>query len=455
MIFFPGLSCKKFLDVQLDKSKLESSAVFATDVNANGAVTGIYFQMLDWGSFSGGAYASVTGLTALSSDEMRSYANSADYLTFYTNSLINVNYYVQTLWTTPYQVIYSANAVIEGLAASKGVTADTKKQLESEARFIRAFCHFYLVNLFGEVPVITTTDYNKNAGVSRQTVDEVYAQILEDLQFAYDNISEGYYLTDERVRANKATVSAMLARVWLYRKDWAKAASYATEVINKNTVYQLENNPDSVFLAPSREAIWQLRPSQPGYNTGEGLYMVLTGNPANSSFGNSAFTPQLLNAYEAGDKRRQHWVGVFTDTTVTPHKDFYFSYKYKLANAPLKEYSAIFRLAEVLLIRAEARAMLNDVSGAQDDIDAIRHRAGLGNTTAADQASLLTAIEQERKVELAVEWGHRWLDLKRWDKVDAALAPLKTGWRKEDALYPVPFQELKKDPHLLPQNPGY
>ncbi|HEY4197438.1 MAG TPA: RagB/SusD family nutrient uptake outer membrane protein, partial [Mucilaginibacter sp.] len=118
-----------------------------------------------------------------------------------------------------------------------------------------------------------------------------------------------------------------------------------------------------------------------------------------------------------------------------------------------------FRLAEQYLIRAEARSQEGNVSGAQSDLNVIRNRAGLANTTASTQTTLLTAILHERQVEMFTEWGHRWLDLKRTGTVDAVMSlvlPAKGGggWNPNMALMPLPLGDLQADQNLT-QNPGY
>jgi hypothetical protein len=144
-------------------------------------------------------------------------------------------------------------------------------------------------------------------------------------------------------------------------------------------------------------------------------------------------------------------VDVYAGTT------YYFPYKYKIRTGytPLNEYYTVLRLAEQYLIRAEARVYINDFAGAKADINTIRTRAGLSNTSASDKASLLLAIEQERRIELFVEWGHRWLDLKRTGRASAILAPLKgADWQSTDILWPIPQSQINTNPSLI-QNPGY
>jgi len=133
-----------------------------------------------------------------------------------------------------------------------------------------------------------------------------------------------------------------------------------------------------------------------------------------------------------------------------------YPYKYKsLTSGANAEYYTVLRLAEQYLIRAEARAQQNNIGGAQSDVSIIRNRAGLANTTANTQAALLLAIEQERWVELNCEWGHRWFDLKRTNRVNTVIGALKPAtWKSTAALYPIPSAEIGKNANLL-QNPGY
>ena len=113
------------------------------------------------------------------------------------------------------------------------------------------------------------------------------------------------------------------------------------------------------------------------------------------------------------------------------------------------------------MIRAEARAQIGNISGAQSDLNTVRNRAGLADTPAGDQASLLAAILDERRHELFSEWGHRWFDLKRTGKIDEVMSlvtPIKSGgvttWHSYQQLYPLPLSELQRAPNLV-QNSGY
>jgi hypothetical protein len=216
-----------------------------------------------------------------------------------------------------------------------------------------------------------------------------------------------------------------------------------------------------VFLANSSEAIWQFQSVYPGANTWDAQYFVLTSAPG-KGLTNVALSSNLLNAFEAGDLRRPNWVGAYTKDSVTY---YYYPYKYKLwildATKPASEYTMVLRLAEQYLIRAESRAQLGNVQGAQSDLNVIRTRAGLPNTIANDEASLLTAILHEDQVELFTEWGHRWFDLARTNNINTVMGQpgnicqAKGGtWDPDWILMPIPLSEIQINPNLT-QNPGY
>jgi starch-binding outer membrane protein, SusD/RagB family len=449
LFFTSFLSCKKFVEIGPPPTELVSQNVFINDASATGAMLGTYSAMMASIGFASGDAYSITQDAGLSADEFINYNTDPNQEAFYRNNLTASNgTVVNNLWNEGYKYIYSSNAVLEGLNSSTGITDSTKKQLEGEAKFLRAFCHFYLVNLFGDVPLVLTTDYKTNSVASRTAASTVYAQIILDLKDAQALLSPDFRFSNgERIRPTQWAATALLARVYLYQQDWADAETQATGVISQAGLFSLDSDLNSVFLKNSSEAIWQLMPVLAGYNTNEGNKFILTEAPIYVTL-----TSQLANGFEIGDKRRNHWV----DSIQTNGQTYYFAYKYKVkAASDLTEYSMVLRLAEQWLIRAEARAEQGNVSGAEDDLNVIRTRAGLPNTTANDKASLLTAILHERQVELFSEWGHRWLDLKRTRLADQVLGSVKApGWQSTDTLYPIPKLDITNDPNLT-QNPGY
>lgn len=446
-------ACKEFVEVPLPPTETYPPDVFSSDLTATAAVTAIYGNMINGNGWASGNTQSITFLSGLSADELENYSSGSVPREFYENAInINNTAVDKSFWGQAYKYIYAANAILEGLDRSSGVSSPTKKQLQGEALFVRAFCHFYLVNLFGDAPYLNSTDYKANIVKFRTPKAEVYKYIIKDLVAAQDKL-DSTYKTLERVRPNKWAATAFLARVYLYTGNWAAAANQATRVIDQSSVYGLDSL-NGVFLKNSKEAIWQLMPNNTeGFNTWEGKNFILNTAPATGESNSAILSTHLLQAFESGDLRRSSWV----DSVVTTAGNvYYFPSKYKVQRgAELKEYSMVLRLAELYLIRAEAYARLGNVTGARIDLDLIRQRAGLPGTTAGAGTTLLKALARERQVELFTEWGHRWFDLKRTDEANDILLTIKaSGWQPTDVLYPIPQNERALNLNLT-QNPGY
>jgi len=446
---------------------LSAGNVYTTDATAAAVLTDMYAEMSAQNTFlANQSISSISLFVSLGADELVLwYLNSQNLTGYYRNDLLpssQPNY-----WNAIYPQIYASNSAIAGLSASTQLTPALKRQLLGEARFIRAFCYFYLVNMFGDVPLVLDLDYKVNALLPRAPVAQVYQQVISDLQAAQELLNV-YYLqgdaltaypagSEERVRPTQWAATALLARVYLYTGDYVNAATEASKVIDHSTLYNL-GPLDQSFLKNNPEAIWQLQPvrNEAGSNTGEGRLFVLPAGGPNNSEHPVYLSQQVVHSFETGDQRKTNWV----DSVIADGHTYYYPYKYKIGNvaAPTQEYPTILRLAEQYLIRAEARAAQNDIAGAQNDLNIIRSRAGLPHTTASDKTTLLNAILQERRVELFTEWGHRWFDLKRIGQLDAvmqAVSPLKgSSWKPYQALYPIPQEDLNRDPNLV-QNPGY
>jgi hypothetical protein len=442
-------SCNSFLEVDLPKNLVVRNEVFRNDVSAESAVKGIYVNMLDAMSFACGSDKSVVALAGLSADELDNYYNANDYISFEENDLRSNDSYVLALWNSMYKSIYDANAVIEGLSSSTGVSEGARNQLIGEALFIRAFAHFYLVNFFGDCPIVTATDYRLNSVVSRSDKNVVYNQIIDDLIKA-KGLLESNYAISERVRPNKGAATALLARVYLYTKDWIKAEIESSSVIDDSSIYKISDDLSGVFLINSEEAIWQLSfPANSYISTYEGAYFILE---SEYDLYYNTLRDDFLNSFEAGDQRLDSWVGTFVFNSDT----IYFPYKYKIkSGGATSEYSMVLRLAEQYLIRAEARFHLAKNFEGCKDLNVIRRRAGLDDVLVTNEAMLLLAVERERKTELFAEWGHRWLDLKRTDRASQVLGIIKDSWDDTDVLYPIPQMERDKNLNLRPQNLGY
>jgi hypothetical protein len=439
-------SCRKFVDIEPSGPILTGSKVFSSDASAEAAVLGMYNHMMSppLGVTNGGAtlYA---GLTA---DELNTTGTDAELQAFATNSITPVsNLGLSRLWTHNYINIYHANAVLEGLGRSPALTPQLSSRLKGEALLVRALHHFFLASFFGDVPMVSSTDPVVNSSLLRTPVAEVYRQVIADLREARSLLPEAYY-TAGRNRPNRWTAAALLARVYLYTEDWQKADEEASAVIGSG-LYGLEPL-SKVFLAASNEAVWQLSPVSSTINTAEGNIFIPASATTKPAY---IITSSLLNAFDPADKRKQEWLRANT----IGGQSFYYPFKYKVktGGVPHAEHYMVLRLAELYLIRAEARAHGNDLPGARSDLDLVRTRAGLPPVNASSQASLLAAIEQERRVELFAEWGHRWFDLIRTQRADAVLGTEKSPWwQPHDKLYPILHEDILRNP-LLTQNPGY
>ena len=440
--------CRKLLQVPTPQDEISAGEVFSSDSNALSALSGMYIQIMNnpQSLLNGG----MTLYGGLSSDELNNTVANPSIDAFRTDSLTAANLLCSNLYTGAYNTIYTANSMLVGLQGASGVSADMRSEMQGEAEFVRALVYFYLVNLYGKVPLVITTDFTVSSVQPRAPVADVYSQIVADLRDAEGRLSVPYISASAypgaRTRPNQAAATALLARVWLYEGQW-DSAELAADIVIANPLYQLVTDLNQVFLASSPEAIWQLQPVYGNLATAEGNLFI----PRNGAKPGYSLTPELLASWEPGDLRRAAW----TDSVVN-EAAYVYPYKYKEAsnNPPNSEYEIVLRLAEMYLIRAEARVRQGNTVGAAGDLNIVRQRAGLAPTVATDEASLLTAILHEWQIEFFAEWGHRWLDLKRTGEATMVLGAEKPGWDSTAALYPIPANELTENPTLV-QNPGY
>jgi len=451
--------CEKYLNIPIPTGQIAGDAIWSSNATAGSVLSGIYTNMVTGAYASGSSGTGYT--TSLYADELANInPSNTGIQAYYTNQLISSNV---PIWTPVYKDIYSTNAAIQGLTGSTA-TLTNKNQYLGEAYFCRAWLYFNLVNLFGDVPLTLTTDYKINNGMSRTPQAQVNALIISDLKNAESLLATDYrdangVVTAVKARPNKLAAQALLARVYLYQKQWADAEAKANAVIG-NTSLKL-TLPAQTFLAASTETIWGLTPVGTGFVSDWGIYnngmpsTIPAGKTITSYGPNVVLSNSALAAFESNDARFINWVRQTVDPST--NQTYNFPNKYK-SNTNGVESLVILRLAEQYLIRAEARAMQNNVQGAQADINVIRTRANLGATTATDQTSLLAAIVKERRDELFSEQGMRFFDLKRTGTIDAvmnAVAPSKGAvWNPQLAVWPVPNSEILADPNLK-QNPGY
>ncbi|MBT1711942.1 RagB/SusD family nutrient uptake outer membrane protein [Fulvivirgaceae bacterium PWU5] len=443
---FATTSCRDFVDVDLRGSLITTDVVFSDDNTATAAMTGVYYEMAT-NTIAIGELNSMSRLAGLSSDELVDTKVRAVTSEFEHNSIRSDNPDVLKLWNSLFKVIYEANAMMEGLDRSSNVSDATKRQLLGEAKFIRAFCNFYLLNFFSDIPLILTTDYRNNSSVVRKSKTEIYNQIVDDLKLAKELLGKDY-VTSERIRPNSSAASALLAKVYLFLEQWDMADEESTSVISSE-LYAIVYDMPGIFVKESQEAIWQIAPLDNVSNTDEAAYYVITNAPKSL-----ILRKELAKDFEETDLRLLNWIGRFInngDTVYYPHK-----YHVQETGTPANEYSIVLRLSEQYLIRAEARAMQGDRKNAIDDLNIVRERAGIElvdrDDTLVDVPEL---IGMERRLELFTEWGNRWFDLNRTEQTVDVLSDLKEDITEDDALYPIPQVERDRNPALEPQNSGY
>lgn len=469
-------SCKKFLEVDTPITKVSTESAFNDDASATAVLTGIYAQLIN-GPISGHTLVATSYYEELSADNLvlKDIPAHAFLAGFYRNELEPTYSSTgnQQYWTSTYKLIYTINSSIIGLSGNEKMSKHVAERLLGEAYFLRAFCYFYLVNLYGEVPLILSTEYVQNSTVARSSVSNVYNQIVDDLNKAESLLDNRYLGTDitkttlERVRPNLAAVNALQARVQLYLKNYDAAEIAAEKVISQSETYSF-TDLNRTFVKNSTETIWALQPVQNNYNTPEAyVYLLPADGP---DYDRTVYmSNSLVDDFEPGDDRRNKWVAEVEIGT-----DIYrYPAKYKVGqvfgSTTFDEYSIVLRLAEQYLIRAEARNEQGNVSGAISDLNALRTRSRASKTDKVpnplpnlgsdlSQIQLRALIQKERRVELFAEWGHRWFDLKRSGNLDATMTEaekFKGGkWESYKTLYPIPVSDILLNSKIS-QNSGY
>jgi hypothetical protein len=456
--------CKKFVETDVPIDSITTASAFDSEAKILSAVRSMYFNMVRSTNYGFGGAMSVG--PGVSSDELQSNSPTLAYYEFSTNTITPKNTGLDYYWGALYNTIYLANLSIINIPNSEAITEAAKKQYVAEAKFIRAACYFYLTNLFGELPLAVSTDYRVNAVLTKSPMAEVYDLIIADLRDAEQNLSETYpgaTTSFPRIRANRFAAKALLSRVFLYQENWADAEALTTEVINAKgaggaNLYGIENNLANTFLLASKEVILHLVQGGTSLGTWDAWAFVPAATNTIPAF---TFTDGFLSNFPTVaplDLRRTSWIASNTVGSGATAKIYYYPAKYKIRSGTgttKTEALAFLRLAEVYLTRAEARAKLNKISMAIEDLDVVRKRAGLAVATppATTQPAMLTLIARERNLELFAELGHRWFDLKRRGEADDQLKN-KPNWRPEAKLFPLPSDEIRNN-RRLKQNNGY
>lgn len=439
-------ACSSVLDVP-PTSAVPSDIAIADAIGARAALAGSYAALQ-----AGGSYGHrIVDWTELLSDNMRFTGTFDDYADADAHILRSDNNTATLIWNAQYDGINRANQILKHVPDIADLSDDEKADILGQAYFLRALQYHNLVKLWGGVPLRLepVTSAAEAGTITRATAPEVYTQILADLANAETMIGN----TNTR-QATVGGAYAIEARVRLYQGDYAGAEAAAAKV--ESMGYSLATTYASLFDAT-------------GNNTPEDIFRV-TFTPTQAQLvGFYYLTKPLGGRYEvapdpsillAYDPNSGGVFSVGTPPVVTYHptdaRGIYNisrqgsrTYAAKFRNPSGDEDLHVIRLAEVILIRAEALAHLGRLPEAVAEYNRLRVRAGVATdgVVGLTQAGVLAAIAKERRLELAFE-GDRWADMVRTGEALAQGVPVT------QTLLPIPQGELDTAPGLT-QNPGY
>ncbi|WP_334056070.1 RagB/SusD family nutrient uptake outer membrane protein [Polaribacter sp. P097] len=347
------------------------------------------------------------------------------------------------LYTAMYKSILSANNVIENSEDATEI---------AEAKFLRALSYYKLVKSFGAVTVNldASPSLTDTSILARVPAMDVYSNVVvPDLNDAISGLST----TITNGRASRYAAQALLGKVYAAMGNYASAATNLGAVVNgaSGAGIALEANFSDIFGFENEgnsEIIYATQISSSivdEYGFGSDFWNWFVGDDSKADF---PVDSDLVAAFDASDAtgatdlRRAVTLDAAGTTAIKFPKDG--------GNGGEHDWIEI-RLGDVILLYAEALNENGDPTGAATQLNKIRNRAGLANTTASTQAELRTAILNERRLELAFE-GHRWDDLVRTNTVDAEMG---TTVNSNYYLFPIPISEILATGGVITQNAGY
>jgi hypothetical protein len=451
-------SCKSVLEPFDDAVQEASKLNTARDINA--AIIGLY-DIMQADSYYGGNYITISDVMG---GNISLKSAHPDWQYFAMHQVPTNNTLVLNIWNNLYKGINSANYIIEAAANVKNANEFNSNAAIAEARCLRALFYFDLLRYFGGSP----QGYNKPGGAGvplwisptkvlkdaapkpRATEAEVYSQIISDLDFAMTNLPA--FSVSGKV--NNTTAIGIKARVQLYRGAWEDAESLATQATASAASLPMAGLSDTYANLWQQknqkpESIWELQFSAEDPNTiVKFFYPTFWQGTYLGGMDLFNVSDNLKQAHEAGDIR----MGVNAANSIPPvNAALPDGLTLKYTGIKGDDNVMLLRMAELYLIRAEARLRKAspDLNGAIADINLIRSRAKLPNTTASSVDDLATAIEKERRIELAFE-GDIWFDLRRNNKLSTVGLT-----QPEKALLPIPQLEVENSGGIVKQNAGY
>ena len=438
-------ACEDLIDMGYPSNQLGTPQVFEDVQTANAALAYLHSLVGDRSIMAGGSFTGMGTLGGVYTDELDCYyPDQNGTLDIYLTQLQETNTAIASVWSNSYQQIYYANAVIYGVEQSATLSGDDKNRIRGEALLVRSLIYFYLQQLFGDIPYTTSLDYEYNRTIAKTESPALLTQLEKDVTDAAALLEDDYRDT-ERIYPNRKAAQLLLARICLLQEEWLLAEETARTIL-QSPLYQYETDINEVFHKSGSHILWQLKPQNSGDATSEANHYYFV----NSAPHNFALTQDLMDAFAGNDLRKQAWIA----TVTVNGQSWYRPYKYKNRENNTNEYSIMFRLEEVYFIMAEALARQNKVDEAIPYLNASRQRAGLAPFISLPEEEFYNELLAEKRREFFTESGHRFLDLKRWGRLDE-LSALKPGWEDYKQVWPLPQSELLLNPNLYPQNTGY
>ncbi|MBP6979383.1 MAG: RagB/SusD family nutrient uptake outer membrane protein [Lentimicrobiaceae bacterium] len=429
-------SCNDLLDIEPTDAISDADAI-KDKTGVNRAVTGAYNALQQTGSY--GRYLVI--VEDLAADNLKWSGTTQSYGQIDDNQIPAENTIIDGIWASVYDCINRVNNVIYRIPDIDDLTPSERDSFEGEALFLRALCHFNLVSLFGAVPLKTLPTLDLSTiNQARDPVDEVYAQVIDDLLQAELKLPQNNTLG----RAGSYSATALLARVYLTQYHLKNDPAFAQLAIAKA---EKVINDGGYILAPSFGDLFT-------GNTTESIFEVVFDAQNRNVLAQYFYPRSLLGRYEVSPLQEflDSWEADdtlrFNATIAFDPDNLPYGYKYRDVTAGTDRVY-VLRLAEMYLIRAEAMAYTSgNIEAIQNDINVIRSRAGLLPTSAADYNALKLAVQYERRHEFAFEC-QRWNDMVR-----TKTATIILGIDEDYTLFPIPLSEMQTNTNMT-QNPGY
>jgi len=437
-------SCEKLVEVDLPANQLSTDQVFENVQTANATLSELYAGLYESSPIAGNQTGPLLGIYT---DDLDFYVmnSTSGFVEIFQNTLIDSNPAVYSYWSNAYQKLYLANSIIEGVENSVSLPDADRKRIKGEALLVRSVLFYYLEQIYGDIPLVISTDYTVNQFLHKTSSNDVLNRIEQDLNESITLLTDDYRHA-ERIYPNKKVAQLMLAKVYMVRQKWQDAEIQLKAVI-QNPLYQFQGDLTKVFKKSGKHILWQLKPKNEGNATKEVIEYYFSGTAPTGT----ALSSNLVNIFTVEDKRKDNWIAAVTVGSNT----WYRADKYKNRTNNPDEYSVIFRLEEVYLLLAETLAQQDKIGEALPYINATRQRAALTLLVMPiSKQALLNEILLEDRKEFFTEMGHRFLDLKRYDRL-GDLIPLKPNWQNYHRVWPLPQKELLMNPNMKPQNTGY